>query len=301
MKRILTGDRPTGSLHLGHYVGSLKNRVILQDEYECFFIIADLHTLTTKASIDDIKDIYSHSYSLVLDSLACGIDPEKSCFYLQSLIPEIHEIYTLLQNLVTIPRLSRIPSIKDMQENSKLGEMPFSLLGYPVLQSADILCVRSHLVPVGKDNASHLEITREIAQRFNHSYEEIFPLPETLLSDAPSLVGIDGQAKMSKSLNNAVYLKDSSFDVEKKVMRMFTDPKRIRPDIPGETEKNPVFVYHRLFNENKIEVAELTKLYQAGQIGDVDVKKRLFVAIEAFLEPIRERRKEFAGDSKKNQ
>ncbi|MEJ5184313.1 MAG: tryptophan--tRNA ligase, partial [Rectinemataceae bacterium] len=198
-KRILTGDRPTGKLHLGHYVGSLANRVRLQDEYECFFIIADLHTLTTKPEKEHIAELPDNVRSAVLDYLAVGIDPRKSVIYLQSAVPEVTELALYFQNLVTVPRLSRIPSLKEMAQNAHIEEMPFGLLGYPVLQAADILLPRAHLVPVGKDNVAHVEITREIARRFNYLYGETFPIPEAMVSEYGSLVGTDGNAKMSKS------------------------------------------------------------------------------------------------------
>ena len=226
-KRILTGDRPTGKLHLGHYVGSLKNRVRLQDEYECFFIIADLHTLTTKPEKEHIEELADNVRSAALDYLACGIDPAKSVIYLQSAVPEVCELAVLFDNLVTVPRLSRVPSLKEMAQGAGIEEMPFGLLGYPVLQAGDILLPRAHLVPVGKDNVAHVEITREIARRFNFLYGETFPVPDVLVSEVGSLVGTDGSAKMSKSLGNAIYLSDDEKTVAKKVMGMYTDPKRV--------------------------------------------------------------------------
>ncbi|MDH5605965.1 MAG: tryptophan--tRNA ligase, partial [Anaerolineae bacterium] len=237
-KRMLTGDRPTGKLHLGHYVGTLKNRVRLQHEYESFFIIADLHMLTTKNKPEEIADIDKNARDLVLDSIAAGIAPESSTFYLQSGIPEIHEMYTLFQSLVTVPRLERMPSLKDMARAANI-EMPLGLLGYPVLQAADILCVGGEMVPVGKDNIAHVEVTREIARRFNFLYGEVLPIPEGLVGEVPTLVGTDGQAKMSKSLNNAIYLSDTAKEVEKKVAKMYTDPNRISADVPGTVEVNP--------------------------------------------------------------
>ena len=289
-KRILTGDRPTGKLHLGHYVGSIKNRVALQDTYECFFIIADLHTLTTKPEKEHIEALADNVRSAVLDYLACGIDPEKSVIYLQSAVPEVIELSLYFQNLVTVPRLSRLPSLKDMAKGAGLEEMPFGLLGYPVLQAADILLPRAHLVPVGKDNVAHVEITREIARRFNNLYGEVFPLPEALVSEQGSLVGTDGNAKMSKSLNNAIFLSDDPKTVEKRVMSMYTDPNRTRADIPGTVEGNPVFIYHDIFNTNKEEVEDLKTRYRAGKVGDVEVKQKLARALNEFLDPIRERR-----------
>ncbi|MFP4210804.1 MAG: tryptophan--tRNA ligase, partial [Alkalispirochaeta sp.] len=188
-KRILTGDRPTGKLHLGHYVGSLQNRVRLQDEYECYFIIADLHTLTTKPEKEAIEGIADNAREMVLDYLAVGIDPERSTIYLQSAVPEIYELNLILEMLVTVPRLQRVPSLKEMARNANLTEMPFGLLGYPVLQSGDILLPRAHLVPVGKDNEAHVELTREIARRFNYLYGEVFPVPDVMVGEVPTLVG----------------------------------------------------------------------------------------------------------------
>ena len=250
-KRILTGDRPTGKLHLGHYVGSLRNRVRLQDEYECFFIIADLHTLTTKPEKENIEALADNVRSAALDYLACGIDPAKSVIYLQSAVPEVCELAVLFDNLITVPRLSRVPSLKEMAQGAGIEEMPFGLLGYPVLQAGDILMPRAHLVPVGKDNVAHVEVTREIARRFNFLYGETFPVPEALVSEVGSLVGTDGNAKMSKSLGNAIYLSDDAKTVAKKVMGMYTDPKRVSADIPGTVEGNPVFDYHDAFNRGQ--------------------------------------------------
>ncbi len=294
-KRILTGDRPTGKLHLGHYVGSLKNRVALQDKYECFFIIADLHMLTTKPSREAIEAIGQNAHELVLDYLACGIDPAKSVIYLQSAVHEVCEMNLIFENLVTVPRLQRVPSIKDMAKSANLTEIPFGLLGYPVLQAADILMPRAHLVPVGKDNESHVELTREIARRFNILYGEVFPVPDAMIGDVPTLVGTDGNAKMSKSLNNSIMLSDSAKEVEKKVAGMYTDPARIRADIPGKVKGNPVFIYHDIFNSDTAEVDDLKERYKKGKVGDVEVKQKLSVAINNFLGPIRERRSQYEG------
>jgi len=296
-KRILTGDRPTGKLHLGHYVGSLANRVRLQDQYECFFIIADLHTLTTRPDRESIEQVTENAREMVLDYLSCGIDPAKSRIYLQSAVHEIFELNLFFEMLVSVPRLQRIPSLKEMAQNANLNEMPFGLLGYPVLQSADILLPRAHLVPVGKDNESHVELTREIARRFNYLYGDVFPIPEVLVGDVPTLVGTDGSAKMSKSLNNAIMLSDDAKSVEKKVRGMYTDPKRVSADVPGTVEGNPVFSYHDAFNGNRQEVDDLKERYRRGAVGDVEVKEKLAVALNAFLEPIRERRETFIGRS----
>ena len=292
-KRILTGDRPSGRLHLGHYVGSLKNRVRLQDSYKCFFIIADLHTLTTRPEKSAIEEIADNAREMVLDYLACGIDPAKSVIYLQSAVHEVYEINLFFEMLVTVPRLQRMPSLKEMAKSADLSEMPFGLLGYPVLQAADILMPRAHLVPVGKDNEAHVELTREIARRFNNIYGEVFPVPDVMIGEVPTLVGTDGDAKMSKSLGNAILLSDSAKEVEKKVHSMYTDPNRIRADIPGKVEGNPVFIYHQAFNENEAEVTDLEERYREGKVGDVEVKRKLATALCRFLEPIQERRSRF--------
>lgn len=296
-KTILTGDRPTGRLHIGHYLGSLSNRVKLQNTYECYFIVADLHTLTTKPGKDNIESIADNAREMVYDYLACGIDPQKSVIYLQSAVHEVYEINLFFEMLTTVPRLQRLPSLKDMAKAANLAEMPFGLLGYPVLQAADILMPRAHLVPVGKDNEAHVELTREIARRFNNLYGEVFPVPDVLIGDVPTLVGTDGNAKMSKSLNNAILLSDDSKTVEMKVRGMFTDPKRIRADIPGTVEGNPVFIYHDIFNPDKEEVEELKDRYRQGKVGDVEVKTKLASALNAFLDPIRDRRKMFEEKS----
>ncbi len=289
-RRILTGDRPTGRLHLGHYVGSIANRVKLQREYECAFIIADLHTLTTRPGKEEIGEIAENAREMVLDYLACGIDPGRSVIYLQSAVHETYELNLLFEMLVTVPRLQRLPSLKEMAKSADLTEMPFGLLGYPVLQSADILGPRAHLVPVGRDNESHVELTREIARRFNYLYGEVFPVPESLIGDVPTLVGTDGSGKMSKSLNNAILLSDEAKTVEKKVRGMYTDPNRVRADVPGRVEGNPVFIYHKTFNPNQAEVEDMADRYRKGRVGDVEVKEKLAAALNAFLEPIRERR-----------
>lgn len=297
-KRILTGDRPTGKLHLGHYVGSLQNRVALQDQYECFFIIADLHVLTTKPTREDIAAIPQNIRDLVLDHLAVGVDPNKVTFYVQSAVSEIYQINLIFEMLVTVPRLSRLPSLKEMARNANIDEeqMPFGLLGYPVLQAADILMPRAHLVPVGKDNEAHVEITREIARRFNYLYGEVFPEPDALVPEVGTLPGIDGQGKMSKSAGNAIFLSDDTKAVEQKVRGMYTDPNRIRADIPGRVEGNPVFAYHDAFNPDTAEVDDLKDRYRTGRVGDVEVKKKLIAALESFLAPVRERRAHYEAN-----
>lgn len=291
-KRILTGDRPTGKLHLGHYVGSLQNRVELQDVYDSLFIIADLHMLTTQPEKERIAGVAQRIRDIVLDYLAVGIDPERSTIFVQSAVPETHELNLLFEMLVSVPRLERIPSLKEMARDANLEVMPFGLLGYPVLQAADILLPRAHLVPVGKDNEAHVELTREIARRFNRVYGDVFPIPD-VLSEGPVLVGTDGEGKMSKSRGNAIFLSDDAETVDRKVMSMYTDPQRIRADIPGRVEGNPVFIYHDAFNPDLAEVADLKDRYSRGAVGDVEVKRKLARAINEFLEPMHERRSRY--------
>ena len=290
-KRILTGDRPTGKLHLGHYIGSLKNRVISQDEYDCFFLVADIHTLTTRPNKQHLSKLSQNIHEMILDYLAVGIDPSKSNIFVQSSIPEIYELNTLLSMLVSVPRLERIPSLKDMAQAANLRTIPFGLLGYPVLMASDILSMRAHLVPIGEDNLANVELARELARRFDHMYADVFPEPEHLVEG--TLIGTDGFSKMSKSLNNAIFLSDSSEVVERKVMGMYTDPNRISADSPGRVDGNPVFIYHEYFNLDNDKVSDLKERYQTGQVGDVEVKQKLAHAINTFLEPIRERRCQF--------
>jgi tryptophanyl-tRNA synthetase len=288
--RLLTGDRPTGKLHLGHYVGTLANRVKLQDSYECFFLVADLHMLTTRVEPELLRETSRNVHDIVLDNLSVGIDPDRSTYFLQSLVPAIAEIQLLFSMLVTVPRLQRVPTLKEVMQDLHVEQPSLGLLSYPVLQAADILCVRASIVPVGKDQSSHLELTREIARRFNTLYGDTLPEPDTLIGDVPTLVGTDGQAKMSKSLNNAIYLSDDGRTVEQKVRAMYTDPNRVRADIPGKVEGNPVFIYHDAFNPDAAEVDDLKERYRQGKVGDVEVKKKLAAAINAFLDPIRQRR-----------
>ena len=294
-KRILTGDRPTGKLHLGHYLGSLKNRIKLQDEYQCYFLVADIHMLTTKPNKHHIAELRDNIREMILDYLSVGIDPNKSNILVQSSVPETYELNTLLGMLTSVPRLERIPSLKVMAEAANLRSLPFGLLGYPVLMAADILLMRAHRVPVGDDNQANVELARELARRFNQMYGQVLPVPEVQLEG--TLIGTDGQAKMSKSLNNAIFLSDDAQTVEQKVMGMYTDPNRITATTPGQVEGNPVFIYHDAFNPNHSEVNELKERYQQGKVGDVEVKKKLAQAINEFLGPIRERRTEFERDT----
>ncbi len=288
-KRILTGDRPTGKLHLGHFVGSLRHRLAFQQQYECFFLVADLHMLTTKPDKADILAISDNARTIVMDHLAIGVDPATVTFCLQSAIHETYELQLLISGLITVERLQQLPTIKDMADAAHMDQIPYNLLGYPVLQAADILLPRAHLVPVGKDNESHVELTRQIARRFNNAYGEVFPIPESYVVGG-TLVGTDGQAKMSKSLDNAIFLSDDAATVRRRVMSMYTDPNRISADVPGTVEGNPVFIYHDFFNPNTAEVDDLKTRYRAGKVGDVEVKEKLALALNNFLDPMRERR-----------
>ncbi len=293
--RILTGDRPTGPLHIGHYVGTLQNRVRLQDEYEVFLVVADYHALTRNAEKEHVIATRQFSRDLVLDYLSVGIDPDKTTIYVQSDVPSVCELHLIYSMLTTVPRLERVPSLKEVMDAEHIENPTFGLLGYPVLQAADILHVKANLVPVGKDQESHVELTRELARRFNYLYGEVFPEPQALIGEVPTLMGTDGTAKMSKSLGNAILLSDDDATVEQKVRGMYTDPTRIRADIPANPEGNPVFQYHDAFNPDKAEVEDLKSRYRQGKVGDVEVKKKLVRAMNAFLEPIRERRAYYAS------
>lgn len=297
-KRILTGDRPTGRMHLGHYVGSIENRVKLQEKFDTYIIIADLHMLTTKPQKEHILQARSNMHEMVLDYLACGIDPEITPIYLQSAVPAVYQLNLLFQMLISINRLTGLPSLKDMARGAHIDSesIPYGLIGYPVLQTADILMPRAHVVPVGKDNAAHVELSRDIARKFNQYYGEVFPIPELMLSEVPTLVGTDGKAKMSKSRDNCIYLSDDAATVAKKVKGMYTDPNRVSADVPGTVEGNPVFEYHDCFNPNKEEVEELKARYRKGTVGDVEVKDKLTQALNNFLDPIREKRQHFAQE-----
>lgn len=280
---------------MGHYVGSVQNRVALQDAYECYFIIADLHTLTTKPEKAHIMELRENIRELTLDYLACGVDPAKSIIYLQSAAPAVYQMNLIFEMLISINRLTGLPSLKEMARNAHIDQesIPFGLIGYPVLQTADILMPRAHVVPVGKDNEAHVELARGIARKFNQLYGEVFPLPEPLLSETPTLIGTDGKGKMSKSAGNAIYMSDDAKTVEKKVRGMFTDPNRVSADVPGTVEGNPVFIYHDVFNPNKGEVMELKERYREGTVGDVEVKDKLAAALNRFLDPFREKRRAF--------
>jgi len=291
LKRILTGDRPTGKMHLGHFVGSLENRVKLQDDYETFIMVADVQALTD--NYDNPQKIAENILETTIDNLAVGLDPKKVTFFIQSQIPEIAELTIYFMNLVTHNQVLRNPTVKNEIAQKSFGEsVPFGFVAYPISQAADILFLRANLVPVGDDQAPMLELTSEIAQRFNKTYKtDLFPKVEGYYSKAGRLVGTDGNAKMSKSIGNTIFLSDSEENVVAKVRRMYTDPNRIRPTDPGTVEGNPVFIYHDLFNKNKEEIEDLKTRYREGKVGDVEVKQKLAGAINLFLAPIRERRK----------
>jgi tryptophanyl-tRNA synthetase len=291
-KRILTGDRPTGKLHLGHYVGSLQNRVALQDEYDQFVMVADVQALTDNfANPQKVRD---NIKELVLDYLAVGIDPSKTTIFIQSMIPEIAELTVFYLNLVTLERVLRNPTVKtEIKQKDFGGNTPAGFAVYPVSQAADITIINAHLVPVGEDQLPMIEQTREIVRKFNSLYGETLVEPEGKVGSVARLPGTDGNAKMSKSLGNCIYLSDPSDEVTKKVMGMFTDPNRVHPTDPGKVEGNPVFIYHDAFNANKEEVEEFKKRYREGTVGDVEVKKRLAEVLNEMLDPIRERRKEY--------
>jgi tryptophanyl-tRNA synthetase len=291
-KRILTGDRPTGPLHLGHYIGSLANRVRLQDEYDTFILIADIQALTDHYDAPDM--LSANIRQVTLDYLSVGLDPEKVTIVVQSLVPEIHELTIYYLNLVTLARLQRNPTVKsEMQQKGLDANVSVGFLAYPVSQAADITAFNAHLVPVGEDQLPMIEQTREIVRRFNDLYGETLVEPEAMVSKFGRLPGTDGQAKMSKTLGNVINLSDSEETVRRQVMSMYTDPTRLRATDPGHVEGNPCFTYHDAFNPNVDEVNELKERYRAGRVGDVEVKKRLVQALNTFLEPFRERRKQY--------
>ncbi|MCD5396418.1 MAG: tryptophan--tRNA ligase [Candidatus Pacebacteria bacterium] len=287
-KIVLTGDRPTGLLHLGHYVGSLKNRVELQDEYECYFIIADYQVLTDQ--LQKTQEIKNNIKEIVLDYLSVGIDPKKSTIFVQSQIPEIAELYLIFSMLVTFARVKRNPTVKEEIKSSGIKKPSLGFISYPVSQAADILCVRANYVPVGKDQLPHIELTREIAKTFNQLFKEVFPIPEPILGKTPILPGLDGQ-KMSKSRGNAIYLKDDKKTVEKKVMKTITDPQKIHLGDKGHPEICNIYKYYQAFFPEKTE--EVKKMCQSGKLSCVECKKQLAKILNEFLDPFREKRKEF--------
>ncbi len=282
--------RPTGKLHLGHLVGALDNWASLQQKYDCFYFVADWHALTSDYA--DTTEIVPSAYDMAADWIAAGLDPERSTLFVQSLVPEHAELFLLLSMTVPIPWLERVPTYKEQME--QLGEKDLStlgFLGYPLLQTADIIIYNANFVPVGEDQVPHLELSREIVRRFHNFYGELFVEPQPLLTTIPRLPGLDNR-KMSKSYGNTINLSDDTETVRKKVMQMYTDPKRIRADVPGTVEGNPVFIYHDAFNPDAAEVDDLKTRYRAGKVGDVEVKTKLARALDARLQPMRERRAE---------
>lgn len=314
--RLLTGDTPTGRLHLGHWVGSIENRLALQDEYDCYFIIANVHAFTTR--MDKPNEIRQSVIDIATDYLAAGIDPQRSTMFVQSEIPAIAELTFFFSMLIPYPRLMRNPTIKDEIRDKGLGDnYPFGFLLYPVGQVADILAFRPEIVPVGEDQIPHIEMTREVARRFDQLYcgvdshtEDkdyvrqggLFPIVDVKLGRTKRLIGTgapgqDGNLlKMSKSLNNAIYLSDDADAIKKKVMGMYTDPKRLKATDPGSVENNPLWIFHETFNSDTQWVAEAEERYRQGQIGDVEAKKRLIEILVALIEPIRQRRLVYEQD-----
>ena len=315
--RLVSGDTPTGRLHLGHWVGSLENRVKLQDQYECYFLLANTHAFTTKVNKGD--EIRQSTLDIALDYLAAGIDPAKSCVFIESDVPAIFELSALFSMLIPYPRLMRNPTIKDEIRDKGLGEnYSMGFLWYPIMQIADILAFRAEVVPVGEDQIPHLELAREVARKFNQMYcgvdshaadkdsiklGGLFPVIEALIGRVERLIGTgapteDGRLlKMSKSLNNSILLSDDADTIKKKVMSMYTDPKRLKATDPGTVENNPLWVFHDTFNSDKKWIEETKARYQAGTVGDVECKKKLIDVLVALLEPMHQRRAEFVNDS----
>ena len=295
-KVILTGDRPTGSLHLGHYVGSLQNRVKLQNDYDMFLMSADTQALTD--NFENPKKIRNNVFEVVLDNLAVGIDPKITKLFIQSQIPELAELTIYYMNLVTVARLERNPTIKtEIIQRGFEDSVPAGFLCYPVSQASDITAFGAEVVPVGDDQLPLLEQTNEIVRRFNRIYKtDVLKECEIYLSNCPRLVGTDGNAKMSKSLGNTIYLKDEPDIVKQKVMSMFTDPNHIKVEDPGKVEGNTVFTYLDVFDNNKEEVEELKNQYRKGGLGDVKIKKRLTDVLINLLEPIQKLRKEYQNN-----
>jgi tryptophanyl-tRNA synthetase len=285
--------RPTGKLHIGHLVGALKNWVALQERYDCFYFVADWHALTSDYA--STAGITGYALDNVADWIAAGVDPDRSTIFVQSLVPEHAELFLLLSMVIPIPWLERVPTYKEQQE--QLAEKDLStlgFLGYPLLQTADVAMYDGRFVPVGDDQVPHLELSREVVRRFNQLYGDVLVEPQPLLTPVPRLPGLDNR-KMSKSYGNTIDLTDDSEAVVKKVRQMYTDPKRIRADIPGTVEGNPVFVYHDAFNPDAAEVEDLKTRYRTGAVGDVEVKTKLARALNAMLEPMRARRREILG------
>jgi len=290
-KRILSGMRPTGKLHIGHYVGALENWIKLQDEYESYHLIADYHVLTTDLNTDNI---YNNSIEMLIDWLAAGLDPLKSPMFRHSQIKGHPELALIFGMLITVNRLERNPTLKDQIRDLNIENVTFGHVGYPVLQAADILIYKGEAVPVGEDQVPHVEITREIARKFNNQYGEVFPEPEPLLTQFARLPGIDGNAKMSKSLNNAILLSDNPETVKARMRKAVTDPKKIRKGDPGNPDICLVYAYHKKFNPE--EVPDIESGCRSGSLGCVDCKMRCAERISIFLEPIIEKRKYYENN-----
>ena len=292
---ILTGDRPTGQLHLGHYVGSLENRVKLQDSHQQFVMIADMQALTDNA--DNPEKVRNNVIEVALDYLAVGLDPQKTTMFIQSAVPELAELTMFYLNLVTVARLQRNPTVKsEMQQKGFGADVPAGFLMYPVSQAADITAFKAQFVPVGEDQLPVIEQTNEIVRKFNSIYGEVLVEAKGVLSTHTRLAGLDGKAKMSKSLGNCIYLADDSETLKKKVFSMFTDPEHIKVEDPGKIEGNMVFAYLDVFGEDKAAIAEMKAHYQRGGLGDMKVKRYLLDVLEAKFGPIRDRRNQFAKD-----
>ncbi len=294
-KTILSGMRPTGPLHLGHYTGALNSWVKMQDEYKCFFMVADWHALMSE--YEKPSNIKENSKEIVKDWISCGIDPERSVIFIQSMVPEHLELAMVFSLITPLGWLERCTTYKEQLRELK-GRMlaTYGFLGYPVLQAADIALYKANVVPVGIDQLPHLELAREIVRRFHSLYKKnVLVEPEPILTKVSKLVGLDNR-KMSKSYGNFIALSDSPEIVKKKVFSMYTDPNRVRADIPGKVEGNPVFIYHDTFNSNNEEVEDLKTRYKEGKVGDVEVKQKLTDAINNFLEPIREKRETLSDE-----
>lgn len=295
-KVILTGDRPSGALHLGHYLGSLKNRVALQDTYDQFVMIADVQALAANAG--EPQKVRENILQVALDYLAVGINPQTTTIFIQSMIPEVAELTVYFLNLVTVARLQRNPTVKEeMKQKGFEASIPAGFLMHPINQAADIAIFKANLVPVGQDQLPMIEQAAELVRSFNRIYEPILIEPEALVpKDGARLPGIDGKAKMSKSLGNAIFLSDSADEINKKVMSMYTDPNHVHVNDPGTVEGNMVFTYLDIFDPNTAEVEALKEHYRRGGLGDVTIKKRLNTILQDFIAPIRARRDEFAKD-----
>lgn len=297
-KVVLTGDRPTGKLHLGHYIGSLMNRLKLQDEAEEYVMIADAQALTDNA--DNPEKVRQNVLELMLDYLAIGLDPEKTVFFVQSALPELPELTVYFLNLVTLARLQRNPTVKnEMKQKGYGANVPAGFLTYPISQAADILAFKADLVPVGEDQLPMIEQANEIADTFNRFYGPVFKRAKALVSSTGRLPGIDGKAKMSKSLGNAIYLSDTEKTIEGQVMKMYTDPRHIHVEDKGKVEGNVVFTYLDAFDPDKSAVEALKRQYRKGGLGDVEIKKRLIEVLESLISPIRQKREKLAKDPEK--